>query len=96
MSANAASIDRAFRIRSIVKTGLLRLPFSVYGADQRQFRSLLRQSRQFASYNFREYAKRRTKDRFRQNQGITDQKKMENLMREATVGLQVLKVSEPL
>lgn len=31
------------------------------------FRSLLRQSSQFAAYNFREYAKRRTKDAFREN-----------------------------
>ncbi|KAL9629568.1 MAG: hypothetical protein Q9164_006825 [Protoblastenia rupestris] len=31
------------------------------------YRSLLRQSSQFAAYNFREYAKRRTKDAFREN-----------------------------
>ena len=31
-----------------------------------QFRSLLRQSSQFAAYNFREYARRRTRDAFRE------------------------------
>ncbi|CAN0870889.1 LYR motif-containing protein 4 [Linum grandiflorum] len=36
------------------------------------YRSLLRTARQFSDYNIREYAKRRTVDGFRQNQGLTD------------------------
>ncbi|KAL8954314.1 MAG: hypothetical protein Q9183_007203, partial [Haloplaca sp. 2 TL-2023] len=37
------------------------------------FRSLLRQSTQFAAYNFREYARRRTRDAFRQYHGSSEE-----------------------
>lgn len=36
----------------------------------KQYRSLLRQSNQFANYNFREYAKRRTRDAFRDSRSM--------------------------
>lgn len=61
--------------------------------DTNQFRSLLRQSRQFASYNFREYAKRRTKDGFREHHGITDERRVQELIQQGVKDLQMLKVS---
>ncbi|KAL9115046.1 MAG: hypothetical protein Q9187_007366 [Circinaria calcarea] len=60
-----------------------------------QFRSLLRQSRQFAAYNFREYAKRRTKDAFRENRGEVDERKVQDLIQRGLKELQMLKVCIP-
>jgi len=60
-----------------------------------QYRSLLRQSRQFASYNFREYAKRRTRDSFHEHQKETDERKIQELMQQGLKELQVLKVRVP-
>lgn len=57
-----------------------------------QFRSLLRQSRQFAAYNFREYAQRRTKDAFREYQGVVDERKVQDLIQRGLKELQMLKV----
>lgn len=61
-----------------------------------QFRSLLRQSREFASYNFREYAKRRTVDAFRENKGVTEERRVQELMQKGIKELQMLKVGCPL
>ncbi|KAL1959586.1 hypothetical protein VTO42DRAFT_1621 [Malbranchea cinnamomea] len=55
------------------------------------FRSLLRQSRQFAGYNFREYAKRRTIDAFREHQHETEERKIQELMQK---GLQQLRMMQ--
>ncbi|KAK3110011.1 hypothetical protein LTR53_016150, partial [Teratosphaeriaceae sp. CCFEE 6253] len=44
------------------------------------YRALARQARQFANYNFREYAKRRTRDAFRANRAVTDQGMVKQLM----------------
>lgn len=57
------------------------------------FRSLLRQSSQFANYNFRTYARRRTRDAFREYQNETDQRRVQELMQKGIQELQVLKVS---
>lgn len=57
-----------------------------------QFRSLLRQSSQFAAYNFREYAKRRTRDAFREHRAETEEGKVQELMQKGLKELQVLKV----
>lgn len=57
-----------------------------------QFRSLLRQSSQFANYNFREYARRRTKDAFRENHGLADEQQARDLIQKGQKELQVLKV----
>ncbi|KAI5289654.1 hypothetical protein KEM54_003493 [Ascosphaera aggregata] len=43
-------------------------------------RSLLRQSRNFTAYNFREYAKRRTCDAFRENSSVNDPEKLKELL----------------
>ena len=56
------------------------------------FRSLLRQSKQFAAYNFREYAKRRTVDAFREAKSESDGRKVQELMQKGLKELQVLKV----
>ena len=56
------------------------------------FRSLLRQSKQFAAYNFREYAKRRTVDAFREARTESDERKVQELMQKGLKELQVLKV----
>jgi hypothetical protein len=60
-----------------------------------QYRSLLRQSRQFASYNFREYAKRRTRDSFHEHQKETDERRIQELMQRGLKELQMLKVRWP-
>ncbi|KAK5137766.1 hypothetical protein LTR08_007338 [Meristemomyces frigidus] len=55
------------------------------------YRSLLRQSSQFAAYNFREYAWRRTKDAFREHSTVTDERRVQELMQMGIKELQVLK-----
>ncbi|KAL2280307.1 hypothetical protein FJTKL_12578 [Diaporthe vaccinii] len=57
-----------------------------------QYRQLLRQSEQFASYNFREYAKRRTRDAFRENKAVEDQRKIQELVQKGLKELQMMKV----
>ncbi|ODH46540.1 hypothetical protein GX48_07378 [Paracoccidioides brasiliensis] len=57
------------------------------------FRSLLRQSRQFAAYNFREYAWRRTIDAYREHQHETDPRKIQELMQKGIENLRMMKVS---
>lgn len=57
-----------------------------------QYRQLLRQSEQFASYNFREYAKRRTRDAFRENKAVDDQRKIQELVQKGLKELQMMKV----
>lgn len=58
----------------------------------KQYRSLLRTSSQFAAYNFREYAQRRTRDAFREYKDVRDEGKLRGLLEEANRELQVLKV----
>ncbi|EMF07959.1 iron-sulfur cluster biosynthesis protein Isd11 [Sphaerulina musiva SO2202] len=55
------------------------------------YRQLLRQSKQFALYNFREYATRRTRDGFRDNMTVTDAGKVHELMEKGQKELQMLK-----
>lgn len=61
-----------------------------------QYRQLLRQSEQFASYNFREYAKRRTRDAFRENKAVEDQRKIQELVQKGLKELQMMKVRQCL
>jgi hypothetical protein len=58
------------------------------------YRSLLRQANQFAAYNFREYAKRRTKDAFREHLGEKDERRVQELVQKGLKELQVMKVGE--
>ncbi|OQN96497.1 hypothetical protein B0A48_17070 [Cryoendolithus antarcticus] len=55
------------------------------------YRSLLRTSRQFASYNFREYAKRRTRDAFREHAGEKEERRVQELMQKGIKELQTLR-----
>ncbi|KAI9819167.1 MAG: hypothetical protein M1827_007323 [Pycnora praestabilis] len=55
------------------------------------YRSLLRQSRQFAAYNFREYATRRTRDAFREHKDEVEERKVQELMQNGLRELQVMK-----
>jgi hypothetical protein len=56
------------------------------------FRSLMRQGNQFAAYNFREYARRRTRDAFRAASAESDERKVQELMQKGLKELQILKV----
>lgn len=62
------------------------------GRSPMQFRSLLRQSAQFPNYNFREYAKRRTRDAFRARQHETEERKIQEYIQEGLKNLRILKV----
>ncbi|EGP82784.1 uncharacterized protein MYCGRDRAFT_51114 [Zymoseptoria tritici IPO323] len=55
------------------------------------YRSLLRTSRQFAAYNFREYAKRRTRDAFREHSTESDARRIQELTQKGLKELQILK-----
>ncbi|KAF3768818.1 hypothetical protein M406DRAFT_355044 [Cryphonectria parasitica EP155] len=55
------------------------------------YRQLLRQGEQFASYNFREYAKRRTRDAFRENKNVEDSRQVQELLQKGLKELQMLK-----
>jgi hypothetical protein len=57
-----------------------------------QYRQLLRQGNQFSAYNFREYAKRRTRDAFRENRAVDDPRRIQALVKKGVEDLQVLKV----
>ncbi|KAI5867732.1 hypothetical protein GGS23DRAFT_593019 [Durotheca rogersii] len=55
------------------------------------YRQLLRQGEQFQAYNFREYAKRRTKDAFRENMGVQDPREIQTLLQKGLKELQMMK-----
>ncbi|KAH1636094.1 hypothetical protein KXX39_007513 [Aspergillus fumigatus] len=55
------------------------------------FRSLLRQSSQFSNYNFREYARRRTRDAFREHQHETEERRIQELIQDGLQNLRMLK-----
>lgn len=58
-----------------------------------QYRQLLRQGAQFSSYNFREYAMRRTRDAFRENKAVENPQQIQELLQQGLSQLQVLKVT---
>jgi len=55
------------------------------------YRNLLRTGNQFSQYGFREYAKRRTRDAFREHQRETDPEKIQNLVSRGISDLQMMK-----
>ncbi|KAF4587178.1 complex 1 protein [Ophiocordyceps camponoti-floridani] len=55
------------------------------------YRQLLRQAGQFKAYNFREYARRRTRDAYRDNRGVQDERKIQELVQKGLRELQVMK-----
>jgi len=56
-----------------------------------QFRSLLRQSSQFSNYNFREYARRRTIDGFREHQKESEERRIQELIQDGLQSLRLMK-----
>jgi hypothetical protein len=68
------------------------LAYKIANALRLQYRQLLRQGEQFAAYNFREYAKRRTRDSFREHKDVQDPREIQELMQKGLKELQVLKV----
>ncbi|KAI9670752.1 MAG: hypothetical protein M1817_003862 [Caeruleum heppii] len=58
------------------------------------YRSLIRQASQFAAYNFRAYARRRTRDAFREHAHESDARRVQELMQRGIKELQMLKVDE--
>ena len=64
----------------------------IYTYFHSQYRQLLKQGDQFAAYNFREYAKRRTRDSFREHKDVQDERKIQELMQKGLKELQSLKV----
>ncbi|PQE15209.1 putative ISD11 Iron-Sulfur Desulfurase-interacting protein [Rutstroemia sp. NJR-2017a WRK4] len=55
------------------------------------YRQLLKQGQQYAAYNFREYAKRRTRDSFREHKDVQDERKIQELMQKGSQELQSMK-----
>jgi hypothetical protein len=62
------------------------------GANTLQYRNLLRFSNRFSAYNFREYAKRRSRDAFREHQHEQDPKRIKELLARGDKELKVLQV----
>src|SRR5277367_623948 len=55
------------------------------------YRNLLRTGGHFSQYGFREYAKRRTRDAFREHRNETDQQRIQDLVSRGINELQVMK-----
>ncbi|KIV78910.1 hypothetical protein PV11_06512 [Exophiala sideris] len=55
------------------------------------YRSLLRTGNQFANYNFRMYAKRRTRDAFHEYQNESDPRRVQELVQKGLKELQMMK-----
>jgi len=55
------------------------------------YRSLLRAGGQFSQYNFREYARRRTRDAFREHKTETDPQRIQDLVSKGINDLQMMK-----
>lgn len=91
-------VDTAFQARSLVFFYPSSLPFILLSLSgwntnkDAQYRNLLRFSNRFSSYNFREYARRRTRDAFREHKSVEDPRKIQELMQKGLKELQVLKV----
>ncbi|KAJ5152986.1 LYR family protein [Penicillium canariense] len=55
------------------------------------FRSLLRQSNQFSNYNFRDYARRKTRDSFRAHKDESEERRIQELIQDGLQSLRLLK-----
>uniref|UniRef100_UPI00358F6D7D LYR motif-containing protein 4 n=1 Tax=Myxine glutinosa TaxID=7769 RepID=UPI00358F6D7D len=55
------------------------------------YRALLRESRKFPSYNYREYAVMRVRDAFREHTGETDPNEIHRLLQKAQDTLEVIR-----
>merc|ERR1712000_37453 len=57
----------------------------------KMYRSLLRHSKQIPQYNFREYALRSVRTRYRENLNVTDTAQQKQLLEEAERNLELIK-----
>jgi LYR motif-containing protein 4 len=77
---------------------LVSLASRILEAEQRltavsaQYRQLIRAGGQFSGYNVREYAKRRTRDAFREHQTVNDPRQIQDLIQKGLKELQMMKV----
>ncbi|XP_061197292.1 LYR motif-containing protein 4-like [Saccostrea echinata] len=55
------------------------------------YKDLLRESRKFKSYNYREYALRRTRDAFKEHKNEDDPKKITSLLKSAEENLDIIR-----
>ncbi|KAF3390192.1 LYR motif-containing protein 4 [Penicillium rolfsii] len=55
------------------------------------FRSLMRQSSQFSNFNFRDYARRKTRDSFREHKNETEERRIQELIQDGLKNLRMLK-----
>ncbi|KAJ9573695.1 hypothetical protein L9F63_008908 [Diploptera punctata] len=55
------------------------------------YKTLLRESQKFHSYNFRLYALRRIRDEFRENKSLTDSAKISEAIKKASDNLEIVK-----
>src|SRR5579862_2375191 len=55
------------------------------------YRNLLRSGNEFSQYGFREYARRRTRDAFREHQNETDPAKIQDLVNRGISELRMMK-----
>ncbi|XP_055689026.1 LYR motif-containing protein 4 [Lutzomyia longipalpis] len=54
------------------------------------YKLMLRESQKFTSYNYREYARRRIRDGFRDNKALSDSQTIENQIKYANDNLQII------
>ncbi|ENN72790.1 LYR motif-containing protein 4 [Dendroctonus ponderosae] len=55
------------------------------------YKSLIRESQKFASYNFRNYAIRRVNDAFRENRSLSDHEELKNKIAEGYKSLETIR-----
>ena len=55
------------------------------------YKQMMKESSKFSSYIYREYALRRVRDAFRENKNVTDPNKINQLIEEARINLQIIK-----
>ena len=55
------------------------------------YRNMLKTGNQFSQYSFREYARRRTRDAFREHQNETDPQRIQDLVNRGISELQAMK-----
>ncbi|CAF0717401.1 unnamed protein product [Brachionus calyciflorus] len=55
------------------------------------YKSMIKESNKFSSYNFREYAKKRIKHEFEANKQLNDQAKQAELIQKANANLNMIK-----
>lgn len=55
------------------------------------YKELIKESRKFPNYNYREYSMRKIRDTFRSNKTVTSPEKISELMKKGMVNLDIIK-----